>query len=72
MSAGLYALHVGSRWGGLYNVVSTSMQRHDVASTLRRRCRDVMCPLGCMLYTLDPDGVAYIEPSHLDTHSLPF
>ena len=22
------------------------MQRHDVASTLRRRCIDVMCPLG--------------------------
>ena len=30
-----------------YNVVSTSMQRHDVASTLRRRCTDVMCLLGC-------------------------
>ena len=30
----------------LYNVVSTSMQRHDVAWTLRRRCIDVMCPLG--------------------------
>ena len=30
----------------LYNVVSTSMQRHDVASTLRRRCIDVMCLLG--------------------------
>ena len=27
----------------LYNVVSTSMQRHDVASTLRRRCIDVIC-----------------------------
>ena len=23
-----------------------SMQRHDVASTLRRRCINVMCPLG--------------------------
>ena len=30
----------------LYNVASTSMQRHDVASTLRRRCLNVMCPLG--------------------------
>ena len=30
----------------LYNVDSTSMQRHDVASTLRRRCINVMCPLG--------------------------
>ena len=30
----------------LYNVVSTSMQRHDVASTLRRHCIDVMCLLG--------------------------
>ena len=30
----------------LYNVLSTSMQRHDVASTLRRRCVNVMCALG--------------------------
>ena len=30
----------------LYNVISTSMQRHDVASTLRRLCIDVMCLLG--------------------------
>ena len=30
----------------LHNVVSTSMQRHDFASTLRRRCIDVMCLLG--------------------------
>ena len=30
----------------LYNVVSTSMQRHAVASTLRRRCINVVCPLG--------------------------
>ena len=30
----------------LYNVVSTSMQRHDVASTLSRRCINVRCPLG--------------------------
>ena len=29
-----------------YNVASTSMQRHDVASTLRQRCINVMCPLG--------------------------
>ena len=32
----------------LYNVASTSMQRHDVASTLRRRCINVMCPLGVL------------------------
>ena len=31
----------------IYNVVSTSMQRHDVASTLRRCCINVMCLLGC-------------------------
>ena len=30
----------------LYNVGSTSMQRHDVASTLRRRCINVLCLLG--------------------------
>ena len=30
----------------LYNVASTSMQRHDVPLTLRRRCIDVMCPPG--------------------------
>ena len=30
----------------LYNVASTSMQRHDVASTLIRRCLNVACPLG--------------------------
>ena len=30
----------------LHNVASTSMQRHDVASTLRWRCINVMCPLG--------------------------
>ena len=29
-----------------YNVTSTSMQRRDVASTLRRRYIYVMCPLG--------------------------
>ena len=28
-----------------YNVASTSMQRHDVASTWGRRCINVMCPL---------------------------
>ena len=32
------------RWR-LYNVVSTSMQRHDVASTLTWRCINVMCPM---------------------------
>ena len=35
----------------LYNVISTSMQRHDVASTLRRRCIDVMCLLGLNILT---------------------
>ena len=30
----------------LYNVGSTSMQRHDVASTLSRGCINVMCLLG--------------------------
>ena len=32
----------------LYNVGSTSMQRHDVASTLKRRCIYVICPLGLL------------------------
>ena len=32
------------------NVASTSMQRLDVASTLRRRCLNVMCPQGKTLY----------------------
>ena len=31
-----------------YNVASTSMQRHNVASTLRRRYIYVKCPLGCV------------------------
>ena len=30
----------------LFNVILTSMQRHDVASTLMRRCMNVMCSLG--------------------------
>ena len=30
----------------LNNVASMSMRRHDVASTLRRRCFDIMCLLG--------------------------
>ena len=34
----------------LYNVGSTSMQRHDVASTLRRHCINVICPLGSNEY----------------------
>ena len=29
-----------------YNIASTSMQRHDVASTLSLRCINVMFPLG--------------------------
>ena len=41
--------HLAGTWG-LYNVGSTSMQRHDVASTLRRRCINVMCPLGSLSY----------------------
>ena len=28
------------------NVASTSMQRHDVASTLIPRCKNMMCSLG--------------------------
>ena len=36
----------------LYNVGSTSMQRHDVASTLRRRCINVMCLLGTVLQNM--------------------
>ena len=35
----------------LYNVLSTSMQRHDVASTLRRRCIDVTC---CWVHCTEP------------------
>ena len=35
----------GSTWR-LYNVALTSMQRHGIASTLTRRCINVMCPLG--------------------------
>ena len=58
---GLYTLHIVSAilykgknfpadtWR-LYNVASTSMQRHDVASMLRRRCIDVMCPLGFVCF----------------------
>ena len=35
----------------LYNVASTSMQRHDVASTLMRRSTNAMRSMGCiMLY----------------------
>ena len=41
----LGCLYPADTWG-LYNVASTSMQRHDVASTLIRRCINVMCPLG--------------------------
>ena len=37
-----------------YNVASMSMQRHDVASTLRRRYIYVMCPLGTVVL-LNPD-----------------
>ena len=34
-----------------YNVASTSMQRHDVASTLKRRYIYVMCLLGSLITT---------------------
>ena len=40
-----------------YNVASTSMQRHDVASTLRRRYIYVMCPLGSVRCTPEPAQV---------------
>ena len=35
------SLNPAGKWH-LYNVASTSMQRHDVASTLRRRCINVI------------------------------
>ena len=41
---GIYCFSAGT-WR-LHNVASTSMERHDVASRLRRRCINVMCPLG--------------------------
>ena len=31
-----------------HDVYTTSMQRHGVASTLRRRCKNVMCLMGCI------------------------
>ena len=37
--------HPAGTWR-LCNIASTLMQRRDVASTLRRRCINVMCPLG--------------------------
>ena len=44
------------------NAVSTSMRRHDVASTLIRRCFDAMCPLGRPLVSMDtPAGAFYFE-----------
>ena len=33
------------------------MQRHDVASTLRRRCIDVMCLLGFSCYCSKPETI---------------
>ena len=39
--------HSAGTWH-LHKVASTSMQRHDVASTLRRLCVNVMCPLGSL------------------------
>ena len=43
-----------------YNVASTSMQRHDVASTLRRRCIYVMCLPGVYLDTISIDWLSII------------
>ena len=34
----------------LYNVGSTSMQRYEVASTLKQRCINIMCLLGSLLF----------------------
>ena len=45
-------LYTSQRARRLYNVGSTSMQRHDVASTLRRRCINVMCLLGFLVLCL--------------------
>ena len=39
----IYGIH-SKRVNILY--VSTSMQRHGIASTLMQRCINVMCPLG--------------------------
>ena len=40
--------HIPADTWRLYNVATTSMQ-HDVASTLRRRCINVVCLLGCYM-----------------------
>ena len=43
------------------------MQRHDVASTLMRRCINVMCPLGIhrgSTLAMEPQRTFAIEPQH--------
>ena len=34
----------------VYSVALTSMQRHDIALTLMRRCKNIMCPQGSFLH----------------------
>ena len=46
----------------LYNVASTSMQRHDVASTLMWRYPNAACPLG-HLCTINRD-ISHLGPLH--------
>ena len=48
---GMFCATKGSPLGTwqLYNVSSTSMQRHDVASTLMRCCLNAACPLSPIL-----------------------
>ena len=41
-----WTLHCPAGTWRKYNVASTSMQRHDIASTLRQHYIYVMCPLG--------------------------
>ena len=40
-------LTLSQRVRNVENVISTSMQRHDVASLLMQRCLSIPCPLGC-------------------------
>ena len=44
----LYTWHLNNPAGTwpFYNVASTLTQRHDVASTLMRRCLNVVCQMG--------------------------
>ena len=41
-----------------HDVYTTSMQRHDVASTLRRHCIDVMCLLGMCFIVLHKSNLS--------------